>query len=401
MQIPWKKITRWSVRLGLLAGAVAILATSPLPLHLARAVPALSPLAIVATSLARRGIPAHILAFLPALVMLGIALWRGRWFCRWVCPLGTVYELPKKLSFKKPLLRRPVGGVLFWAIIAASLAGAPTLLWLDPLSTFHRLGPVLQGTYTISSLILGIVVPVFLILGAIQPRIWCTHFCPLGYALEKAQIKRPRSEAENNRMRRDVLIGLAAGIPVGLLAPRIFTHKQSPQSYPILPPGAKTPERFADKCTRCYNCVSACPSKVISVRYRGGRGLSQLLQPELDTSRAACEQFCNFCTQVCPTGALEPMTEEEKQKLQIGTAHVIRDACLAWADHQYCMVCDEYCPYNAIRDEPDENGIPRPVVDKDICRGCGYCQNKCPAIRQGKAIKVQGIPRQKQAKDRF
>ncbi len=59
------------------------------------------------------------------------------------------------------------------------------------------------------------------------------------------------------------------------------------------------------------------------------------------------------------------------------------------------MVCQEYCPYKAIEASYTEAGLPRPVVNPQVCRGCGACQNQCPAIRAGKAIIVHGVERQK------
>ena len=35
-----------------------------------------------------------------------------------------------------------------------------------------------------------------------------------------------------------------------------------------------------------------------------------------------CEYYCSLCTQVCPTGAIQELTIEEKNKLKMGTAWV-------------------------------------------------------------------------------
>jgi len=116
--------------------------------------------------------------------------------------------------------------------------------------------------------------------------------------------------------------------------------------------------------------------------------------PEMDADKGVCEQYCNKCGTVCPTGAISFLTEEAKQKLQIGIAEVIRPACLAWTDKEHCMVCQEFCPYGAIKIDEGPDGIPRPIVKEDVCRGCGACQNACPAVRQGKAILIRGVEKQ-------
>jgi len=59
------------------------------------------------------------------------------------------------------------------------------------------------------------------------------------------------------------------------------------------------------------------------------------------------------------------------------------------------MVCDEYCPYHAVK-IIEHNGVNCPEVDPDICRGCGLCQTVCPAVPE-KAIIVQAKPQRKLA----
>ena len=89
-----------------------------------------------------------------------------------------------------------------------------------------------------------------------------------------------------------------------------------------------------------------------------------------------------------PTGAIRSLSHDEKWRTQIGIAEVEKEKCLAWADKEYCMVCDEYCPYNAIESEVIGDDIHCPVIDKKLCRGCGACESACPAFRAGKAIFV-------------
>jgi Pyruvate/2-oxoacid:ferredoxin oxidoreductase delta subunit len=51
------------------------------------------------------------------------------------------------------------------------------------------------------------------------------------------------------------------------------------------------------------------------------------------------------------------------------------------------MVCDEFCPYQAI-ETVWRGEIACPEVIAEKCRGCGGCEHNCPAVRQGKAIFV-------------
>ena len=81
---------------------------------------------------------------------------------------------------------------------------------------------------------------------------------------------------------------------------------------------------------------------------------------------------------MCPTGALRPLTVEEKHSRPIGLAVIDLKKCLAWEKKEYCAVCDEYCPYKAVK-LVERNGVNCPIVDAAKCRGCGACESNCPA----------------------
>ena len=128
------------------------------------------------------------------------------------------------------------------------------------------------------------------------------------------------------------------------------------------------------------------------MRKRGG--VAELCIPELDFDKhdgAYCEQYCNACLQVCPTGAIQSLSMERKQQQRIATASIIREACLAWEDRLECVACDEFCGYNAIEMRTGRDGIPKPIVNQKKCRGCGACRNICPATREGNAVKIDPL----------
>lgn len=403
-----RKIAQWTVRVVFLLAALGLGTGSPLPSLLARVFPGLSPLVAAASSIAQRRWYLGLYWFGPPLAVLLLGVWKGRLFCRWVCPAGTVYAAGAQLSLKKRILKVRLNVYVFWIIVGASLVGAPLLLLLDPLSTFNRLTPLLTGTYTIASLVPGLLVPLFLLLGFVQPMIWCTHLCPLGYLLELSRSVRREPKKTFLNSRRQILTGLLIGVPLSALARVFLLARDRYEQAPILPPGAEDLETFAALCTRCYACVDVCPYRVIRVGLDLDRAPGQLFQPEVayfdGESRGqpdwgCCPEWCNACSQACPTGALTPLTLEQKRHRQMGTAEVIRSACLAWEDGQDCSVCQEVCPYHAVELDETEDGRARPIINQDLCRGCGACYSKCPAVRVGKAIVMRGVRRQRQLTD--
>ncbi|MCC7300177.1 MAG: 4Fe-4S dicluster domain-containing protein [Verrucomicrobia bacterium] len=368
------KASRTAVRLLLLAAALFFAIGGPLPVWLKRLIPALSPLTTVAESIAQRAGYAGFFWALPPLTLLVLAFWKGRFFCQHLCPLGTLYSLPQKFSLKKKLLPIRLNALIFWLVMFSSVFGLPALLFLDPLSTFNRIGIGLTWGP-------GLLVPAFLLLSFFQPQVWCTHLCPLGYGFDL--VHRKTGKQVFNRDRRQFLAGLGIGGAAALILPKVGKKSANPS---VLPPGATV--KFAKTCTRCYACVSACPSKII--RIKSGGGLTELSMPELRFDHGICEEFCNRCSQVCPTGAIRTLTQSQKHSTQIGIARIEKEKCLAWADNEYCMVCDEYCSYGAI--ETEWHGeIACPVINQKLCRGCGGCENACPAVRAGKALLIHPL----------
>ena len=165
---------------------------------------------------------------------------------------------------------------------------------------------------------------------------------------------------------------------------------QKPQRQtPLVPAGAISLKNFADHCTACQLCVSVCPNQVL----RPSTSLLTLMQPEMSYERGYCRPECNKCSQVCPAGAIRPITIEEKSSIQIGHAVVCLDNCVVNTDEVSCGNCARHCPAGAIRmvkkNPDDENSLRIPVINEEKCIGCGACENLCPA-RPFTAIHVEG-----------
>jgi polyferredoxin len=329
-----------------------------------------------------------------ALLFLFMAVFKGRFFCNWVCPMGTLHSIFSKLSFKKHFLKKRLSGYIFWIMLSSAAVGVPLLSFCDPLVQFTKLNLETNVGTMLYFLPVVAIVLLFLLLNVIQPKIWCSHLCPLGYLFTIVHRKNSNSNVKVQiEGRREFLGGMIAGIAGAFIFSKSGQSKAP--AIPVLPPGSVPANEFSLRCIRCYACVNVCPSKILTVKVPSGKPLAEWFQPEMDPEKGCCEENCKKCTDVCPVLAIKPLPVEIKKKTQIGIAEVIKPACIAWSYGQHCMVCSEFCPYVAIDVSEDEKGIPRPVVNASLCRGCGFCQNNCPAREKGKAIFVRGVPEQK------
>ena len=158
---------------------------------------------------------------------------------------------------------------------------------------------------------------------------------------------------------------------------------------PLIPAGSLSLKHFSQHCTACQLCVSNCPNGVL----RPSTSLMTLMQPEMSYERGYCRPECNTCSQVCPAGAIRPISVEEKSSIQIGHAVVNLGNCVVNTDGVNCGNCARHCPAGAIKlvrkNPEDKNSLRIPVVNEERCIGCGACENLCPA-RPFTAIHIEG-----------
>ncbi len=156
------------------------------------------------------------------------------------------------------------------------------------------------------------------------------------------------------------------------------THSRVPLPV-IRPPGAVDEGGFLDACTRCAECVSACPHDAIHLapdRFRVARG-TPIIDPAIQPC-LMCED--TPCVSACPTGALLPT-----QPRAIASATIQTWTCLA---HQggICFACVEQCPVpGAITMNSG-----KPEIDPAVCTGCGVCHYVCPAPEN--AVRIMPVP---------
>ncbi len=181
--------------------------------------------------------------------------------------------------------------------------------------------------------------------------------------------------------------GLLAGLAAGTSA-----HTKTTARTLLRPPGALIEKDFLDSCLRCGECMKICPSNALQPAILQS-GFEGFFTPVLTPRIGACEEQCNLCGRVCPTGAIRKLPLEEKQYAIIGNAAIERSLCIAWEQGKVCLICDEVCPYDAVEFhlvEDEKGAVKRPFVMEDKCVGCGQCENGCP-VNGPAAIRITPV----------
>jgi ferredoxin-type protein NapF len=357
--------------------------------RLALVVPALSPLVAVASLLATRTFQAGVGI---GLAVGLVALFRRRWFCRWVCPTGTCAEIAarggSRLGRRSPKLP-PLGQWIAILTLGGALLGYPFLLWLDPLAMFGGLFSLRHAASSPAAWWFAVSFAGVLLVSLAWPGAWCMRFCPLGAtqdilailagATKEIAARSPNAPTTRSKVSaglpRRAVLGAMAGVAWATAARTV----RAGAPPPLRPPGALDETRFVGLCIRCGNCIRACPSTIIRPD-AGESGIAGLLAPVLDFRRDYCREDCTRCTDVCPSGAIRRLTLDEKPRARIGFPKVDMNVCLL-GDDRDCAACRTWCPYDAVALVFSEIEYTlTPQIDLEKCPGCGACQVACPTV---------------------
>lgn len=386
--------------------------------------------------------------------MLIIAVLFGRFFCGWICPVGTLLDLG---TFIKKMIHRPdlklkektiwilefCRWVVFGCVIGLICAGFQSILLFNPLIILPR--DIYRSLNVLIPWSIGFV---FIIGLLIFPRFWCRFVCPTGSlfnllsrfkgkkrgiteecklcsacirrcsiqnisilsdkakevtrkasfgydCLNCGECKRtcPLQCVSDETKVDGVLIGgrrdfiTSTGFGLGALALGMFGQNSYLNTSPTIhrwprlmrPPGALPEKSFIDSCTRCGQCLQVCPTKVLVPS-----GLESTLDglwtprfiPYRGLTPGRC-MFCMACVKVCPTGALKDIPVD---KIRLGEAKIDHTRCVAWTKNTRCLLCVETCPQFAITIDANHH----PVINRNLCNGCGACEAHCPI--EGSAV---------------
>ncbi len=184
-----------------------------------------------------------------------------------------------------------------------------------------------------------------------------------------------------------------------------YADKARSSVLTLRPPAALPEEDFLRTCIKCGLCVEACRNRESNIDKETGKPRPETLKvAKADTegvttgtpyfvARDVPCYMCDDipCVPVCPTGALDEasVTNDEGEldfrKMDMGLAVVDTNSCIAFWGLQ-CDLCYRACPLMDEAIKLQYNRNPRtgkhaflePVVDMDVCTGCGLCEKACP-----------------------
>jgi ferredoxin-type protein NapF len=145
----------------------------------------------------------------------------------------------------------------------------------------------------------------------------------------------------------------------------------------IRPPFSLPDPEFNIVCARCGNCSAVCPTRIISPS-ADIRVIESFLTPSIDFSESYCLPECKLCGNVCPSGAIQRFSLEDKKDHIMALAVINVHDCLLQLLKE-CDLCRYHCKYDAIeiaRTGHDQIKLPRVIENK--CTGCGACKIICP-----------------------
>ena len=314
------------------------------------------------------------------LVVIGVLAWRnGRTWCNTVCPVGSILGVFSRYSMFAPVIDtekcRDCG-------LCGKRCKASCINTKEHKIDYSRCVACMDCIDTCKD-------------GAVKYRFrWIKDFSG---ATGKDKVSVQEEKADQGR-RAFLVSGVIAGTAVAAKAQDMkvdgglaaISRADKPERQtPLVPAGSLSLKNFSDHCVACQLCVSACPNHVL----RPSTDLHTLMQPQMSYERGYCRPECTTCSEICPAGAIRPVSVEEKSSIQIGHAVIDLDLCVVNTDEVKCGNCARHCPAGAIRmvrkDPADKDSLMIPTVNEERCIGCGACENLCPA-RPLTAIHVEG-----------
>ena len=161
----------------------------------------------------------------------------------------------------------------------------------------------------------------------------------------------------------------------------------------IRPPYALNEVEFLLACTRCDDCIEACPHDVL-FKLSAKLGADVIGTPAMSLLSKGCHLCEDWpCVTSCTTDALTlPTIDAEQQQDEplpvplpkLAVVTINEETCLPFSGPE-CGACVPDCPVPGALILKQE----KPYIVPDLCPGCGMCRQAC--ILEEKAIKIASL----------
>ena len=194
-----------------------------------------------------------------ASIVLGFyALFGGRAYCSWVCPVNPVTDFAAWLRLRLGirggghLSRDTRYWILGMTLGVSALTGTVAWEWINPVTMLHR-GLLFGG-----GLVWAVVLVIFLFDLFVMQRGWCGRVCPVGAAYSLIGFKSAVRISAKNRVACNDCADCYAVCPEPLIL-----------KVPLKggPTGA-SPVVLSPNCTNCGRCIDVCSKDVFSFSTR-------------------------------------------------------------------------------------------------------------------------------------
>ena len=345
------------------------------PLHLVNYFFKLDPLAALVNTLAGHTLS---LALIWTFVILIPTFFLGRFFCGWICPLGSMNQFVDGIRSKSMRRKTRIAANRYkdWQAtkyfllivgLLAALCRSNIVGWIDPFSLLVRsmgvsiLPAAASKKYYIvyqphywPSLLMGVIFLALLLMNLRVTRFWCRALCPLGALLGVTArwsiLGLHKNEATCNKCSRCLISCQGGDDPIG----GVPWHKA--------------------ECHLCLNCVEACPHRSLEFRFsRKPQTQPEVVGTNLSRRKALGAVVTGLA--VVPLLRVQSALGKNRSERLIRPPGALNESdflsrCIR------CGECVRVCPNNALQTAFTEVGLTglwSPVITPKI----GYCEPNC------------------------